>query len=116
MAYSRQEGEFLTSQGETETLSPDPFDEQLLENERTTKNPFYWIWVVFRLSDTEIERKAGKGAVHYLSFQSYLISISISMSIIGKVFKIYLLKLSQRGQLVKLNNSNSRTVMHNNLF
>ena len=86
MAYSRQEGEFLTSQGETETLSPDPFDEQLLENERTTKNPFYWIWVVFRLSDTEIERKAGKGAVHYLSFQSYLISISISMSIIGKVF------------------------------
>ena len=77
MAYSRQEGEFLTSQGETETLSPDPYDEQLLENERTTKNPFYWIWVVFRLSDTEIERKAGKGAVHYLSFQSYLISSTV---------------------------------------
>ena len=50
-----------------------------------TKNPFYWIKVVFKMSDEEIKRKSGKSAVHYLSFQRYLMKLSLSMTIIAAI-------------------------------
>ena len=38
---------------------------------------------MFKMSDNEIERKAGKAAIHYLSFQRYLMYISAVMSLIA---------------------------------
>jgi len=57
----------------------------LINQESTSRNPFFWIRVVFKMSDLEIERKAGKGAIYYLSFQRCLMTLSGIMSIIALI-------------------------------
>jgi len=60
-------------------------DQELIDDEKRSKNIFKWIKLVFFLSDDAYLKKCGKSTVAYLTFQLRLLSISGCMTIISMI-------------------------------